>query len=594
MNKNTSPQSRSSARPRAHVRGRGDSAEHSERGYRRDRRAPAERIKGIESDKARARRAQAPTTLRGRIRRMLIVVGVPHLVVVLGIFVVAIAALLLTSSPFAWLNTIVGEAWMVFNLAPIRAGGIDVGFIPALPALLLAWLVGRRVRAAVKDKVSINDLLVLSACVLVVPLVLTVIAWLMLWDAGKVYDVSPPELYRVLPRMLLLHAVALIGGMGPRLWKALAKRSGVPRVFVDAARIGLSYLGYLAAAGLVLVLVLWGFGWSRQTEMLASYPVLNALGTIGLFLVSIVYLPNAAVAAGAVLSGSEMHIGEGTSVSLFSGHVVPLPPLPLAAAVPPSISPWFAVLLVVPAIAAVAAFARRRALVSFQVVLVATITVAVTVLVAIYGVSGTLGVYGYTGPEVWTAVGLSSLWCLVVGCAFAAAQAVTAWRARRATAPVAEPEDSATAEGDEKATEDSTSAAQEEHEQEQAALGDDSGAEPDTDTNADADADTENDTDTDAEAQVETDTEDETGVKDEADAEAEADTEEADSEVEGDAEPETVPEADVSEEEIVETGDADVDSQAEVEDEAVADEDGDAEHAPDVEESEEPEGSIKE
>ncbi|MBU5653859.1 hypothetical protein KPA07_02850 [Corynebacterium aurimucosum] len=574
MNKNTSPQSRSSARPRAHVRGRGDGAEHSERGHRRDRRDPAQRIKGIESDKARARRAQAPTTLRGRIRRMLIVVGVPHLVVVLGILVVAIAALLLTSSPSAWLNTIVGEAWMVFNLAPIRAGGIDVGFVPALPALLLAWLVGRRVRAAVKDRVSINDLLVLSACVLVVPLVLTFIAWLMLWDAGKVYDVSPPELYRVLPRMLLLHAVALIGGMGPRLWKALAKRSGIPRVFVDAARIGLSYLGYLVAAGLVLVVVLWGFGWSRQAEMLASYPVLNALGTIGLFLVSIVYLPNAAVAAGAVLSGSEMHIGEGTSVSLFSGHVVPLPPLPLAAAVPPSISPWFAVLLVVPAIAAVAAFARRRALVSFQVVLVATITVAVTALVAIYGVSGTLGVYGYTGPEVWIAVGLSSLWCLVVGCAFAAAQAVTAWRARRATAPVTEPEASAAAEDVEEVTEDSTSAAQEEHEQEQAALDDDIGVDTDTDTDIDTD--------------IDADTEDE------ADVEAKTDTEEADPEVEADAETEAVPEADVSDAEIVETGDVDVDTQAEVEDEAVADEDGDAERAPETEESEEPEGSVKE
>lgn len=437
MNKNTSPQSRSSARPRAHVRGRGDSAEHSERGHRRDRRDPAQRIKGVESDKARARRAQAPTTLRGRIRRMLIVVGVPNLVVVLGILVVAIAALLLTSSPSAWLPTIVGEAWMVFNLAPIRAGGIDVGFIPVLPALLLAWLVGRRVRAAVKDKASINDLIVLSVCVLLVPLALTVIAWLMLWDAGKVYDVSPPELYRVLPRMLLLHAVALIGGMGPRLWKALAKRSGVPRVFVDAAQIGLSYLGYLFAAGFILVVVLWGVGWSRQSEMLAEYPVLNALGTAGLFLLSVLYLPNAAVAAGAVLSGSELHIGEGTSVSLFSGHVVPLPPLPLAAAVPPSISSWAAVLLIVPAVAAVVAFYRRRALVSFQVALVATVTGAVAALVAVYGVSGTLGVYGYTGPEIWTAVGLSCLWCLVVGCAFATAQAVTAWRARRAAAPEA-------------------------------------------------------------------------------------------------------------------------------------------------------------
>lgn len=520
MNKNTSPQSRTSARPRAHVRGRGDGGERSERGYRRDRRAPAERIKGIESDKARARRAQAPTTLRGRIRRMLIVVGVPHLVVVLGILVVAIAALLLTSSPFAWLNTIVGEAWMVFNLAPIRAGGIDIGVLPVLPAAFLAWLVGRRVRAAVKDKVSINDLLVLSCCVLAVPVVLTIIAWLMLWDAGKVYDVSPPELYRVAPRMLLLHAAALIGGMGPRLWKALAKRSGVPRVFVDAAQIGLSYLGYLGAAGLILVVIMWGCGWSRQAEMLASYPVLTAMGTVGLFLLSILYLPNAAVAAGAVLSGSELHIGEGTSVSLFSGHVVPLPPLPLAAAVPPSISPWFAVLLIVPVLAAVAAFYRRRALVSFQVALVATITVAVSSLLAYYAVSGALGVYGYTGPELWTAVGLSSLWCLVVGCAFATSQAVSAWRARRATTSAAEAEAPAAAEETTETTTDSTDTAQ--PEQDSAVLGDATAAEAEE---AEADAE-ESNPEEEREAETETDVID-AEVVDAESSETEAETDEA-------------------------------------------------------------------
>lgn len=564
MNKNTSPQSRSSARPRTHVRGRGDGAEHSGRGNRRD---PAQRIKGIESNKARARRVQAPTTLRGRIRRMLIVVGVPHLVVVLGILVVAIAALLLTSSPSAWLNTIVGETWMVFNLAPIRAGGIELGFIPVLPALFLAWLVGRRVRAAVKERASINDVLVLSACVLVVPLVLTCIAWLMLWDAGKVYDVSPPELYRVLPRMLLLHTAALIGGMGPRLWKALAKRSGVPRVFVDAAQIGLSYLGYLVAAGFVLVVILWGLGWSRQSDMLASYPALNALGTVGLFLVSVAYLPNAAVAAGAVLSGSEVHIGEGTSVSLFSGHIVPLPPLPLAAAVPPSISPWCAVLLVVPVVAAVAAFARRRALVSFHVVLVATVTVAVTGLVAMYGVSGALGVYGYTGPEVWTAVGLSSLWCLVVGCAFTTAQAVAAWRARRAAAPAAA----------------DAPAAAEEAEEEPAVLDDVPSAETETDSEVDADAEADTDTE-ESDSEAAEDAEPESKAEPEADAETEVEPE-AEAESEGDAQTNTEGDDQTeTEAEVIDTGTVDADEL-----------DAESDEAPEsTGESEESEGPIKE
>lgn len=431
MNKKTSPQSRSATRPRTQVRGHGQDGERSKRSSRRDRRAPAQRIKGVESAKAKARRAQGPTTLRERIRRMLMVVAVPNLVVVLGIVVVVIAALLLTSSPSAWFNTIVAEAWMVFNLAPIRAGGIDLGFLPGLPAMLLACLVGRRVRVAIKDKVSINDLLVLTACVFLVPLALTCLAWLMLWDAGKAYDVSPPALYVVLPRMLLLHAAALIGGMGTRLWKALAKRSGVPRVLVDASRIGLSYLGYLAIVSLVLVLVLWAVGWQRQAEMLAGYPVLDAVGTAGLVLLSILYLPNAVIAAASVLSGSELHVGPDTSVSLFSGHMVPLPPLPLAAAVPPSISSWAVALFVLPAIAAGVAYARRRAIVNFQVALVAAVVAAVAAFAAIYGTSGTLGVYDYTGPELWTAVGLIALWCLVVGAGFAAANALMSWRARR-------------------------------------------------------------------------------------------------------------------------------------------------------------------
>ena len=362
------------------------------------------------------------------------VVAVPNLVVVLGILVVALAALLLSSSPMAWLPTVVGEAWMVFNLAPIRAGGIDLGIVPALPALFLAWLVGRRVRAAVKDKVSINDLLVLAACVFAVPFVLTSIAWFMLWDAGKVYDVAPPGYLSVLPRMLLLHAAALVYGMGTRLWKALAKRSGVPRVLVDAARIGFNYLGALCAVGLVLTLILWIAGWSRQSEMLASYPHLDALGTVGLVLISLCYLPNAAVSAAAVLSGSELHVGPDTSVSLFSGHMTPLPPLPLMAAIPSSVSPWAIALFVVPGLAAVYVFARQRSRVTFTVAAVATVACALAALVMVFATSGELGIYGYTGPEILSAVGLIALWCLVAGTGFAAANALTAWRARRAAA----------------------------------------------------------------------------------------------------------------------------------------------------------------
>ncbi|MDO5032680.1 DUF6350 family protein [Corynebacterium sp.] len=416
--------------------------------------ASAQRIAHRAGAQAKARRAPAPTTMAGRIRRMLSTVGVPHAVVILGVLVIALATLLLTSSPMAWLPTIVAQAWMVFNLAPVSAGGITIGFVPLLPAALLGALVAARVRAAVKHKVSINDLLVLLACVLGVPTVLTVIAWLMLWDAGKVYDVSPAPLWSALPRMLLLHACALILGMGSRLWKALAKRFGVPRVLVDASRTGLLYLGGVLAAGAVLVLIMWVVGLGRQSEMFAEYPVIDGLGKTVLFLLSILYLPNAAVGAGAILGGSEFHIGADSSISLFSAHSVPLPPLPLAAAVPGSVAPWAVVLLALPAVAAGVAFYQQRQRVDLAFLGTATLSAAVGTAVLSFFAGGELGFYGSTGPTLWTATGLLALWCLVVGGGFWVANLVSAWRLGREANAAAAAEKQAEAEAQAEAVAD--------------------------------------------------------------------------------------------------------------------------------------------
>ncbi|MDU6594067.1 MAG: hypothetical protein E6499_11945, partial [Corynebacterium sp.] len=160
---------------------------------------------------------------------MLITAAVPNVVIVLIIMAIALGGLMLAGSPMAWWYTIVAESWMVFNLAPVSAAEVHMSFLPALPALILAAVVAVRVRNAVKHKVSVKDLLILLSCVLGVPVVFTIIAWLMLWDAGKVYDVSPPNLAQALLRVIVLHLAAMAAGMGSRLWRALAKRYGVPR-----------------------------------------------------------------------------------------------------------------------------------------------------------------------------------------------------------------------------------------------------------------------------------------------------------------------------------------------------------------------------
>ena len=441
MNKNTSPQSRSTPRPRSQARGRTVRAQRTPRAPHpsgsRQSSGSAQRVARKAGSKAKARRTPAPLTKAGRIRRMLITAAVPNVVIVLIIMAIALGGLMLTGSPMAWWYTIVAETWMVFNLAPVSAADVHISFLPALPALILAAVVAVRVRSAVKHKVSVKDLLTLLACVLGVPVVFTIIAWLMLWDAGKVYDVSPPNLAQALLRVIVLHLAAMAAGMGWRLWRALAKRYGVPRPLVDATQIALRYLAYLAIGAAAVFAVVFLVNVSRQGEMMNDYPTISGLGIAGLVLLSVLYIPNAIVSTAAVLVGSEFSVGEG-SVSLFSAHLVPLPPLPITGGIPASAPSWAVALLIVPLGAAIYSLYKKRP--SFQDVLVATVASAVIMLVACYLVSGDLGYYGSTGPQLWTAAGLTALWMAVVGCAVAAGFAFVAWRAAR-TAPGAAPTD---------------------------------------------------------------------------------------------------------------------------------------------------------
>lgn len=468
MNKNTSPQSRSTPRPRSQARGRTVQTERAPRApHATATQKPhnsAERVARKAGSKAKARRTPAPLTKAGRIRQLFMSAALPNIIVVLIIVALAFGALLLFGSPLAWLPTIVAEAWMVFNLAPVSAAGVDLSFLPALPALILATVVAVRVRAAVKHKVSVKDLAILVACVVGVPVVLTCIAWVMLWDAGKVFDVSPPNLAAALARVIVVHLAAMAAGMGTRLWRALAKRYGAPPLLVDAALIALRYLAYLAIGATVVFVLIFIVNFSRQGEMMDEYPSISGLGVFTLILLSLLYIPNAIVSTGAVLVGSEFSAGE-AQVSLFSTHLVPLPPLPITGGIPASSPGWAVVFMVVPLIAATMSLYKKRP--SFQKVLAATVATAVIMFFACYLVSGTLGYYGHTGPHLWTAAGLAALWIAVVGLAVAAAFALMNWRDARAveadsSAAEASEEDSEVAaeSAEDTASEDTTDAEQ--------------------------------------------------------------------------------------------------------------------------------------
>ena len=342
MNKNTSPHSRSSSGPRSQARGRTSPSSATQ---------PAARVASRAGVQARSRTASKVTGAKARLIRMLLTVGVPNLAVIGTIVVIALASVLLSSAPLAWLPSIIGEAWMVLNLVPVHAGGNTISVLPFLPTIGLVWLLAGRIHRAVKHKVSVNDLLLLLACAVGVPVVITLVAWFMLWDASKVYDLAAPNVAVAVLRVAVIHLVALALGMGPRLWTALLKRYGLPVTVVASAQVAFLFIGALLVAGLAVLLVVGIFGWQRQGEILSSYPDLPAAGAAALYGLSLLYLPNAALAAGANLLGAEFHMGQ-ASVSLFSIHLVPLPPLPLLGVIPGSAPAWALVLLVLAGVAA--------------------------------------------------------------------------------------------------------------------------------------------------------------------------------------------------------------------------------------------------
>ncbi|WP_156801736.1 DUF6350 family protein [Corynebacterium mastitidis] len=322
----------------------------------------------------RARREVSPPAAprESAVQRYLPTVLLPHVVVLLTIVVVAMTGLLVTSTSLAAMPATVAQLWLILNMSPIRLGGITLGLLPLLPSAGMVWLLSR---ARPSRRLDVGLLLG-------VPLALTGIAWLMLLDARSVYEVDVPPPWAFL-NTLLVHGAALLLGR-PR-----------PRWARDAVRYLLFLLGAAAVAWVVAV----AWNWEHTTPQAA--------------LLSALYVPNAVISAAAVLVGSEFHAGE-ASISLFSVHLVPLPPMPLFA-VPGSAGDWAVALLLIPAAASVALWWKRVP--SWREAVYAGGCAAGLTLVATYLAGGELGVYGRAGVMEWLAALLVFVWVAGLGVA---------------------------------------------------------------------------------------------------------------------------------------------------------------------------------
>lgn len=316
---------------------------------------------------------------------------------------------------FSMVPSVLASVWMVVNAAPLKMQGVELGFVPLLPAIAVILGHSRRITKALGDKVSVRGLRVFAALGIGLPMVLTFIAWLMLLDAGRVFDVQAPHLGRALLNTFLVNGLAVAIGMRGRIWRALLLRRHWPTWPVESVRLGRNFLGWMCVAGLLGVVIALIGNWSAVT---AAYEIAPGFWPgVGLTLLALLYLPNVVIGAAAVLLGGEYNLGFGL-FSLFNITNVELPPLPILAAAPNAPIPGGPFLLAIPAIVAVATvyrFVRQRSYVESPVFtgLGAGVAALVLAFIGAWLARGVLGTVGTTGPLPWLAAVEAGAWLLL-------------------------------------------------------------------------------------------------------------------------------------------------------------------------------------
>lgn len=334
--------------------------------------------------------------------------------VTLGVIVI-IAVLIGIGAGFSVVPASIASMWMVFNLAPVEMAGAKLGFVPLLPALALVWGHAKRATTVLGNSISVRGLRVFTTLSLLIPMLLTCIAWVMLWDASRVYDITPPNLLVALISTVLVNGAAIVIGMRARVWRALLLRRGWSTWPVESMLLAGRFLKWMAAVGALAAAV---YLLTNLEAVGKAYEITSStMGLLGLTFVALLYVPNVVVAAMAVLLGGEFHVGNG-AVSLFTANNVNLPPLPVLAAIPNDQISFGAVLLAVPACVAVACvytFLRGRTYVEAPLLqgVGAGACAGLIGFCVSWLAGGELGVYGRAGAVEWIFAVELAAWLLV-------------------------------------------------------------------------------------------------------------------------------------------------------------------------------------
>lgn len=352
------------------------------------------------------------------VRTLLAVALRPTGVAIALICVAVLVTLVLSNSDLTGAVGAIAAGWLALHQVPLTITGAPLGILPLLPTLLMVWAVARVCARAVTPDVELRDAGKVVAAAVGGPIAVTLIALAVITDAAAVTALQQPSALVALASVLGLHLVASCAGVAAVTGRNLCARWGAPDWVPLLVRPAARAAGLLFAAGSAVTAASLVWSWTEVGDLLGG-----DFGVVGLLestVLSVLYLPNVAVGAVAVVVGSTAHVG-GATLSVFDVVPGPVPPVPVLGGVPTElVGGVWPILLIVPV--TVGALlgrdcGRLRLPIAETAYVVASAAAAVGVVAGLVGflAGGDVGSYGFVGVEPAALGAVTFGWLVVPG-----------------------------------------------------------------------------------------------------------------------------------------------------------------------------------
>ncbi|QBJ97539.1 hypothetical protein ERC79_17515 [Rhodococcus sp. ABRD24] len=359
---------------------------------------------------------------RDQTRELLTVAVRPAAMAVVLFSAVVIVTLVASNSDLTGTFGAIAASWLALHQVSLTITGAPLAILPLLPTAILMWAVGRGCARAVTPRTSLPEALRVVGAAVAGPLVMTLIALAVVSDAATVIALSPPSAPEASGWTIGIHLVAASAGIAAVIGRAECERLGLPDWLPMAVRSAVRASGLLLAAGGLATVASLVLSWSEVGALIDEGG--GVMGMLGLTVLSVLYLPNVAVGAAAVLTGGTVHVG-GSSLSLFDILPGAVPPMPVLGGIPTELagSGW-PILLAVPVIVGAllgrdCGRLRLPPVETSYAVLIAAASVGVAAAAVGYAGGGEVGAFGFVGVE-WWAFGLVTFgWLALPGVAVA-------------------------------------------------------------------------------------------------------------------------------------------------------------------------------